>query len=54
MSQRLREALADQLRREVARFLETTGLDTTSYWDAFGPPTQALRRGGLEEFLKGR
>lgn len=53
LSQRIRDALADELRHEVARFLETTGLDTTSYWQAFGPPTQALRRGGLEEFLKG-
>jgi hypothetical protein len=53
LSQRIRGALADELRHEVARFLETTGLDTTSYWQAFGPPTQALRRGGLEEFLKG-
>ncbi|MFI5366672.1 MAG: hypothetical protein ACHQ4J_13730 [Candidatus Binatia bacterium] len=53
LSQRIRGALADELRHEVARFLESTSLDTTSYWQAFGPPTQALRRGGLEEFLKG-
>jgi hypothetical protein len=53
MGQRVRDVLRTEMRHEVARFLETTGLDTASYWQAFGPPTQALRRGGLEEFLKG-
>lgn len=53
LSQRVRGALGDELRHEVPRFLEATGLDTTSYWQSFGPPTQALRRGGLEEFLRG-
>ena len=53
LSQRVRDALGGELRHEVARFLATTGLDTASYWQAFGPPTQALRRGGLEEFLRG-
>jgi hypothetical protein len=53
VSQRVRSALGHELRGEVSHFLATTGLDTTSYWEAFGPPTQALRRGGLEEFLKG-
>ncbi len=53
LSQRIRSALADELRPEVARFLQTTGLDSTTYGQAFGPPTQALRRSGLEEFLKG-
>lgn len=53
LSQQVRGALGSELRHEVARFLATTGLDTNSYWQAFGPPTQALRRGGLEEFLKG-
>ena len=50
---RIRGALGDELRHEVARFLTATGLDTSSYWQAFGPPTQALRRGGIEEFLRG-
>jgi len=53
LGQRVREALGKELRHEVARFLAATGLDTNDYWQAFGPPTQALRRGGLEEFLKG-
>jgi hypothetical protein len=53
LAQRVREALAAETRREVARFLEATGLDTAAYWQAFGPPTQALRRGGVEEFLRG-
>ena len=53
LGQRVREALGKELRHEVARFLATTGMDTTGYWEAFGPPTQALRRGGLEEFLRG-
>jgi hypothetical protein len=49
---RVREALVAEHRQEVGRFLDMTGLDHTAYWQAFGPPTQGIRRSGLEEFLK--
>ena len=52
LRERIRGALADEHKREVGRFLDTTGLDHTAYWDAFGPPTHTIRRSGLEQFLK--
>jgi hypothetical protein len=50
---RLRPLIAAEQRHELARFLDATGLDHTAYWQAFGPPTQALRRSSLEALLRG-
>jgi hypothetical protein len=50
---RVRTAVSAESRRELARFLNTTGLDHAAYWEAFGPPNQAVRRSGLEQFLRG-
>jgi hypothetical protein len=49
---RVRTALAAEHKQELSRFLEMTGLDHGAYWDGFGPPTQSLRRSGLEQLLK--
>jgi len=53
LAQRLRTALVEEARREVPRFLSLSGLDHNAYWQGFGPPTQTLRRSGLEQFLRG-
>jgi hypothetical protein len=53
LCERLRAAILAEQRPEVGRFLDMTGLDHAAYWQGFGPPTQALRRSGLEMFLKG-
>jgi hypothetical protein len=54
LSERLRTAILAEQRQELGRFLDMTGLDHAAYWQGFGPPTQCLRRGGLEPFLKAR
>ncbi len=53
LSERLRAAVLAEQRQELARFLDRSGLDHAAYWHGFGPPTQALRRSGLDAFLKG-
>jgi hypothetical protein len=53
LAERLRPAVVAEQRQELARFLDMTGLDHATYWQAFGPPTQAVRRSGLEPFLRG-
>jgi hypothetical protein len=51
--ERARCAVAEEQPQELARFLSTTGIDHGTYWDTFGPPVEALRRGGLHSFLHG-
>jgi hypothetical protein len=53
LAQHLRTAVAAEQRQELRRFLDMTGLDQAAYWEAFGPPTHAVRRSGLEQFLRG-
>jgi cation transport regulator ChaC len=53
LRERLRGALPAEQRQELGRFLAVTGLDHATYWQAFGPPTHALRRSGLEQILRG-
>ncbi len=48
LSQRIRSGLAE----EGGCFLQTTGLTTEQYTQAFGSPEAALRRGGLGDFLE--
>jgi hypothetical protein len=50
---RVHGVIAAEQRPELARFLAVTGLDHATYWQAFGPPTQALGRSGLEALLRG-
>lgn len=52
LADRLRRIIAGEQPHELARFLDMTGLDHAAYWNAFGPPTQSLRRSGLEQFLR--
>jgi hypothetical protein len=52
LAARVRDALLAEQRAELPRFLEFTHLEHTAYWEAFGPPTQSLRRSGLEELLR--
>jgi len=52
LAQQVRSAVAAEQRQELPRFLDMTGLDHARYWEAFGPPTQAVRRSGLDEFLR--
>ena len=50
---RVRSGIVAEQRQELPRFLDMTGLDHAAYWRTFGPPNQAVRRSGLEQFLKG-
>ncbi len=54
LSERLRAAIRTEQQQELARFLDMTGLDHTAYWQHFGPPTQSVRRSGLEGFMNGQ
>jgi len=51
LAERTRELVLAEQPQELTRFLETTGLDHSAYWNAFGPPNQSVRRSGLEAFL---
>jgi hypothetical protein len=51
LSERLRAAIRAEQQQELSRFLDMTGLDHTAYWHHFGPPTQSVRRSGLDEFM---
>ncbi len=50
---RVRAGIVAEQRQELPRFLDMTGLDHAAYWRSFGPPNQAVRRSGLEQFLRG-
>jgi hypothetical protein len=52
LANRLRRTIMGEQQQELSRFLDMTGLDHATYWNAFGPPTQSVRRSGLEQFLR--
>lgn len=53
LCERARAAVAAEQPQELARFLSMTGMEHGAYWEAFGPPVEALRRSGLHSFLHG-
>lgn len=53
LCERIRKTISAEQRQELSRFLEVTGIEHRAYWNAFGPPTQSVRRSGLEEFVRG-
>ncbi len=48
---RLRSDLSHHWPAETATFLRATSLDPHAYWDSFGSPRRAFRRGGLARLL---
>jgi hypothetical protein len=52
LASRLRLALRPEQSQELARFLGATGLDHQTYWQTFGAPNIALRRSGLDQFMR--
>jgi hypothetical protein len=54
LAARLRDAIRNEQQQELSRFLDMTGLDHSTYWQHFGPPTHAMQRSGLDDFMSGR